>query len=927
MKTKYDRLIKVKDNQIDLLFLVDASPSSQSKIRIPQSDGTIKLFSRLEIIVDVLKKITTLHDCNVMPGTNDFGYAESLNCPDIDNGKSMPPWGTNLDGTLLDADALNNLDPIELRRFNVRIEGQHVNIGVIKISSKDDCEVISSLLDYPNNMDRNSLYKELEEGISNGDGKDYLTATRIALYELFFSPRAKQVKKRFLFYIGDGRSDTDRDAQGLLGLTRGDRVYSYKRPLDINLRRDFIISNEEPAEGTHGKLPTRYSGADKNEWYKYPVATYSFFIGVGDPRGSGIDPIAKKYAFDYEKRPGNPVGYIELTDAKNPDKEFKRLLGVVNMVDRVCYDTGFENLFSITLHNCGPHEVNLLNTLINFGMDEDPATESAKSDPYVGCTRWRTETLKQGIVSGNDLHNIKHMKAGDGNSSYGYMLMGNEQEDIFKLTDDHEFVVEATPFDDPADRIGALNLSMIPGEGGQFYNDPNNRDLLEDINSNHNILWHSFNSRYEVYRRGVLYNVDGGWSANWLKSRGVKNTGVAFRGMPVRVFRSQSTGMEIVDYNIGNASEENGYMGDYSHLPVLYRGQEIDLFFGIRMNYSMPIKNGFNAIVEKLQMVFNSKDKTMNEMQAYANMHFDLTCEMPSMSIGRANEGLEMYLPYPPADFMDEPEPEEKMELPIEGNWEIEMPAGYFHAGAKITLTLPRYPTPDGGVDKDGNIIGSTENIMVGDLVLDHDINLNHQDMKGFWDAVKTEKDITQEGTKVAELSPASLAAINAYSFTAAGVPANNPQVVMAANFTYYVQTKELYINCSAQLNPKNLSQEPPPPFLAVQDWNNSEVNISYNVEPALEEALGFATQKSADSSYSVFQFYFKAADFETSVDVSGKMNDVKNALLGAHGTFFIQHGTWAHLTDPTVEPDLNNPAAAALWTTGNFETVSLKKV
>ena len=56
-------------------------------------------------------------------------------------------------------------------------------------------------------------------------------------------------------------------------------------------------------------------------------------------------------------------------------------------------------------------------------------------------------------------------------------------------------------------------------------------------------------------------------------------------------------------------------------------------------------------------------------------------------------------------------------------------------------------------------------------------------------------------------------------------------------------------------------------------------------------------------------------------------MNDVKNALLGAHGTFFIQHGTWAHLTDPTVEPDLNNPAAAALWTTGNFETVSLKKV
>ena len=42
------------------------------------------------------------------------------------------------------------------------------------------------------------------------------------------------------------------------------------------------------------------------------------------------------------------------------------------------------------------------------------------------------------------------------------------------------------------------------------------------------------------------------------------NDGVAFKGMPVRVFKSESTGFEIIDYNIGNATPENGYMGDYS---------------------------------------------------------------------------------------------------------------------------------------------------------------------------------------------------------------------------------------------------------------------------------------------------------------------------------------------------------------------------
>jgi len=932
MSTEFDRLYKVHDNQIDLIFLVDSSSSSQSQLRIPQPNGSIKMYTRLEVITDMIKKVTTLHDCSVMPGTDTFGYDNVLDCPNIDYSNNIPPWGAGSDGSILDEAGLNALKPKELKRFNVRIEGQHVNIAVIKISSETDCDVIHSLLDYPANMDRHALYKSLQNGISKGDGKDYLTATRKAFYELFNSPRARQVKKRFLFYIGDGWATSGRGANGIVGLTREDRIYSYRRPLDINLRRDFIISNKEPLEGTHLKLPTRHSGADKQPWYKYPVPTYSFFLGVGDPKNKGISPEAKKYAFDYEKKPGNPVGYIELTEKNNPDKEFSRILGVINMVDRVCYDTGFENLFSITLHNCGPHEVTLLNTIINFELDEDPIPEESRSKPDIGSTRWRVETLKQGIPKGNNLHDLQYLKPGVGSATYGYMGLGAEGDVIMKITDDDEFVVEATPFDDPSDIIGAMNLDMEAGRGGQFYNDPANRDLLEDINSNHNILWHSFNTEYEVYRRGVLYNVNGGWASNWLKSKGVRNTGVAFRGMPVRVFRSQTTGLEVIDYNIGNVSRDNGYMGDYSHLPVLFRGQEIDLFFGVRQNQSMPNKPGYQAIVEGLQLVFNGRDKTMNQMQAYANMHFDLTCEMPIHSTGRSSGGLEMYLPYEAGEYVEEPEEEERLELPIAGTWEIEMPAGYFHVGAKMKITLPLYPTPPGGTDEDGNPIGSTEDVMVGEVIIEHDINTGFYDASGFWNAiiadpVVTDYDDSGNAYEAARVSDASLTEMQNYNPGLIPPPqASSTPIYMAAQFTYYVQTGELYIFAALKLDSASQGSEPPPPHLEIYSGLQNASRVKYTLGQIARDALGINEKTGPDSTYSVFQFYFNDPGFADASSVSGKMNDVKSALKGNHGRFFVQQRQWAHLANPNEEPSQSDPASSSLWVSSNFQNVTMTK-
>jgi hypothetical protein len=53
-QTEYDRLFKVHDNQIDLIFLVDTSASSQSQIRVPDQNGNIKSYSRVELVSDAM---------------------------------------------------------------------------------------------------------------------------------------------------------------------------------------------------------------------------------------------------------------------------------------------------------------------------------------------------------------------------------------------------------------------------------------------------------------------------------------------------------------------------------------------------------------------------------------------------------------------------------------------------------------------------------------------------------------------------------------------------------------------------------------------------------------------------------------------------------------------------------------------------------
>ena len=105
-------------------------------------------------------------------------------------------------------------------------------------------------------------------------------------------------------------------------------------------------------------------------------------------------------------------------------------------------------------------------------------------------------------------------------------------------------------------------------------------------------------------------------AAGPIKTRGVLNTGVAFKGMPVRVFRAES-GLEIVDYNIGNVNQSNNFKGDYSHLPKLKPNESLDLFFGLRVGR-------LSDVSEEVQFVVHTDDGTFNKTDCYGNINFNI---------------------------------------------------------------------------------------------------------------------------------------------------------------------------------------------------------------------------------------------------------------------------------------------------------------
>ena len=603
--------IDLQIKAVDIIFIVDTTGSMVNHYMEGSGpDGAFKL-SKFNAAIDVIKKMIVAHDEYIMPGTESYGGqldAPEINFVDISGDNNTPPWAVDKNGdSLIDAavDDINNdllskgFNTENLERFKIKIDQKRVNIGLMLMGfgPHDRNRTILNISD-KTGFDKVDALKKIERisldfSMDHYDGEDFAKYIAKAMAQMYNSPRAEYVTDRVIIMLSDGSIANDLkkgrhqlDVEGakttdayspkaleMCKAMRGNGDLAKRRPSDAILSK---YGHDIPQVGTILKFLNEFkniesdtgkslyhnpdNGIDNPSWYEQKLNTIYVSVGIGVPGLLSNKLPLYSYDYDPEKhQEKSPEFYFEISSDSDQAGEVKRLLDLLKIVEVVSEASGYENYFSVTVHNCGPRDVEIKNTLANIESEIEPL-------------KWTTQRLKSGIPKGGSFENLQYIQE-------------NETEG-----------------------------KSIIGTGGQYYGDPNNKRVLTgEENEGSNILWESFNTKYEVYREcGPPSLIDGGWKNK--PSDGVNNVGIASKGMPIRVFTS-SSGIDIIDYNIGNVTEENNFKGDYSHLPKLKAGESLDLFFGIRINRLANIN-------ENIQLVFNTDDGTFKQTDCYAEIKF-----------------------------------------------------------------------------------------------------------------------------------------------------------------------------------------------------------------------------------------------------------------------------------------------------------------
>lgn len=619
-----EKSLGARNKAVDLVFIVDMTGSMQSTL---STGGTT--VTKQQAAIDTILKMIVAHDDYVMPGTYGYGgefEAPAISFQDLSGNSNIPPWPVDSSQkSLIDINAENINSNLKekgyrvnnLERFKIKVDQKRVNIGFILMA--DQSQTVIDLSEVPDSFDKDIIYdsviKVKDNRINYGDGEYFSKVISKALAQMYNTPRAEYVTDRIIIILSDGETYTG-DSSG----SRGGLYSPSALQMCAALRKNGALARRRPSDnvlgqyGHGGHTPAskmqEYQYQEKDgksrlinpdlgisnpSWYSEELPTIVMFAGIGSP-SSGVSSLAKNYVYDYDgvspytaAPTKTPQFYFPITDGGVQSKELERLMDLIKTVEILTSDSGFNNLFSLTLHNCGPHEVEILNTLINIKSQAGPL-------------QWTTELLRQGISKGGDIKELEFLEFSETSSN------------------------------------------TTRGKGGQYYDDPNNQNLFKKEGGGSNILWESFNTKHEVYRQGKIHEIDGGWNPlkesfslstdsgeelildsgsgivtdpedeGPVKTRGVLNTGVAFKGMPVRIFRAES-GLEIVDYNIGNVNQSNNFKGDYSHLPKLKPNESLDLFFGLRVGR-------LSDISEEVQFVVHTDDGTLNKTDCYGNINF-----------------------------------------------------------------------------------------------------------------------------------------------------------------------------------------------------------------------------------------------------------------------------------------------------------------
>ncbi len=834
--------LDLKGKEVDIVFVIDGGPSLlEEKIEIGD-----KTYRKYDLFIDSIMKMVVGYDGNQYPGTFGLQKEEPAMKVDFDQtgSQNIPPWYAYQNpqyelfedqirsliygepdrtgglyeydltqGKILNQDLTNEgYDNSQFKRFNIEIEERRVNIGISIVGNSimseypmDRFEIqkpdggtdyihkrILDLPDFPRSFDKIEIWRALRKHLYEKDGyvknnelgRNHAYALQDAMAQLYNSPRANIVDERYIFYISDFYFD--KIDKGLIknissamknggplakrrprdvvleeyGIDRFIQKYAYSKSWRVEgedaysnlINPDFSDGGMYSSVNYINYLRRVYLEADVNmseidalqearqvynsigeenktnpDWYKDEIKTT--FIPIAAGVSGEVDDEFEEYAGDYNPATLNEdLQYLYTTNLEgDPREEAFRIFNLTNVVRSLSKDSGVQNLFSITVNNCGPHPIRLKNSILSFESEE-------------GQAKWTTDILESGIPRNNDTDNFSYIKPSNN------------------------------------------KLNPMLGTGGQYFGDPLNKKLLSNRSSN--MIWHNFNTRYEVYRKGELMEVDGGWNQKVLDSsvdldliysdtgygqselyeaakkgdqsvsikiqikevnneykfpvdgyflpgnkvtiggdeyiiknlnkediirdcryqifgacigiynaaytleltgllrknydensevlesspvrdmlatedgfdivlsdsgvsmqdlitqskldevqeegldisslkfttrtKGVENDGVAFKGMPIRVFHSELAPLEIIDYNIGGVDKESETPdGNYEHLPVLNRGESIDLFFGVRCN-------DLQSYEDKIQIVINSEQvNEQNPNDIYLDCYAD----------------------------------------------------------------------------------------------------------------------------------------------------------------------------------------------------------------------------------------------------------------------------------------------------------------
>ena len=85
-----DPMIMTKGSQIDMVFIIDTGSEMFSSLKYMTEGGGEENQPKIDIVIDVLKKMATSYGVYVAPGTDDFGQSSIINAPNIS--ENIPPW-------------------------------------------------------------------------------------------------------------------------------------------------------------------------------------------------------------------------------------------------------------------------------------------------------------------------------------------------------------------------------------------------------------------------------------------------------------------------------------------------------------------------------------------------------------------------------------------------------------------------------------------------------------------------------------------------------------------------------------------------------------------------------------------------------------------------------------------------------------------